>query len=315
MKTSCMILVLLALSSLCMAPVSAKENGTSAQAILTFRELRANPEAYRTSELTFRGQFHKLSNVFSPFFTFYTPSAYVNFSAWEYDAPLWVKEVYKSDFPFLYVAKSDRRICALVSELPPYTRFEAKGRIQSTFDNIPWIQVTSFRVLPDRLNKNTIRYMAKGYALRDKNKYLDAAVAFSRAWKETLPLEVKALIRKEEGKCLYAGGSYEEASEVLDEALDLVTSPEEKKEVAFVLKEAEAMIEYLEDMKDRAEESATPPGTVEVTDEPQAGKGGEDAGTKNPEKNRIPPPQEPQKEGKKDGPEGTGTKGPGSGDG
>ena len=335
MKTFFMILIVLGLSSLCLAPLSADEENPTAKTVLTFHELRANPESFGTSELTFRGQFHKLSDVFSPFFTYFSPEAYINFSAWDYDAPIWIKEVYKEDFPFLYVAKSDRRICAIIAKLPPYTRFEATGKIQSTFDKIPWIQVTDFKVLPDRLSNDTIRYMAKGYALQRRNKFLDAAVAFHRAWAKGIPGEVQALIRKEEGKCLYAGGSYEEAVDVLDEALDLCVTSEDKKDVAFVLKEAEAMIEYLEDMEDREEEAPPPPAVEKQKDDPQVtppeGQNGEEEvvppekegqqeeatgkkkekreGTEgmDPGMNRLPPPIPPEEVG----PKAPGSTGPG----
>jgi hypothetical protein len=227
-------------------PAIAQEQELQKSKVLTFEQLLANPNAFKTATVTFRGQFHKLSGVFSPFFTLYTPSGYLNFSAWEFSAPLWKKEVFKADFPFLYISKGNRSLCEKVSNMKPFVRFEAIGVVESTFNDIPWIQVKVMKELPLGLNKGTIRHMAKGYAFKAKDNHLNAAIEFSKAYAKDLPEHVRILIRKEEGKSLYVVGSYPEAVDAFEDVIDWM-GREKDTEVEFLLKEAVAMIDFQDD--------------------------------------------------------------------
>ena len=129
MRTIFISMAVLGLLAYCTCPVIAQNQESKERQVLTFERLQANPKAFKAAEVTFRGQFHKLSGVFSPFFTLYTPSGFLNFASWEYEAPLWKKEVFKSDFPFLYVAKGDRALCDKISNMKADT---CQHRLQKT---------------------------------------------------------------------------------------------------------------------------------------------------------------------------------------
>ena len=253
MRTIFISMAVLGLLAYCTCPVIAQNQDSEELQVLTFQKLQANPNAFKAAEITFRGQFHKLSGVFSPFFTLYTPSGFLNFAAWEYDAPIWKKEVFKSDFPFLYVAKGDRDLCDRISNMKAFTRFEATGVVESTFNDIPWIRVHEVKELPRGLTKETIRHMAKGYAFKLKDNHLNAAIEFSKAYHKNLPEDVRTLIRKEEGKSLYVVGSYPEAVDAFEDVIDWLDD-EKDTEVEFLLKEALAMIDFEEDHPDMSRE-------------------------------------------------------------
>jgi tetratricopeptide (TPR) repeat protein len=224
----------------------AQEQPSQEKGIVDLEDIIANPEAFKTTSVTFRAQFHKMTDVYSPFYTVFNPSGYLNFSAWEYNAPLWTKAGYKSDFPFLYIEKRDYRLADQVLELEPYTRFEATGLIRSTFNNTPWIQVTSIKTIPRYMTKNAIQHMAKGYARKKKGDHINAVLEFSQAYSEELPREVQVLIRKEEGKSLFILGKYPEAVVAFEQAQRLLRGKKDS-EVELLLKEAMAMTEYEEE--------------------------------------------------------------------
>lgn len=216
--------------------------------ILTIEEIQKSPESYKATRLTFRGQFNRFNDVYSPFYTIFNSSSYLNFSVWTYSAPLWVKEVYKTDFPYLYVDKKDRKLSDQMMKLKQYSRVEFTGEIRSTFNNIPWIQVKSIRELPRALNRSTIAHMARGFSYKKKGDNVNASLEFGKAWSNTAPFEAQYILRKEEGRALFIIGSYAESVKALEHAMDILEDDLEGKdeETKFLLKEAYAMVDYEE---------------------------------------------------------------------
>lgn len=216
--------------------------------ILTLEEIQTNPESYKATKLTFRGQFNRFTDVYSPFYTIFSSSSYLNFSMWTWNAPLWVREVYKTDFPYLYVDKKDRKLCEQMMQLKQYTRFELVGEIRSTFNNIPWIQVQSIRNLPRALNRNTIAHLARGFSYKKKGDNVNASLEFGKAWSNNAPYETQYIVRKEEGRALFVIGSYAESVKALEHAMEVLEDDLNGKdeETKFLLKEAYAMLDYEE---------------------------------------------------------------------
>ena len=141
-------------------------------------------------------------------------------------------------------------------QLSGYSRFEATGEVRSTFNNIPWIQVTGIKEIPRALSKKTIGNMARGFAYKKRGDHLKATLEFAKAYSDKLPVDVQYLIRKEEGRCLFVIGSYSESVDALEDALDILESTDGKKdeETEFLLKEAYAMLDYEELMAEQSEE-------------------------------------------------------------
>jgi len=250
-------IVILGMMAICTPAVPAlDEQGAGAEEnkILTLEHIKANPDSMKATVITFRGQFHTFNEVYSPFYTPFNSTTHLNFSAWEYDAPLWVKEAFKRDFPYIYVDKRNHELCGEILKYKTYMRFEASGTIRSTFNNIPWIQITSIKKRPKALNRTTLAHMARGYHYLSKEKYLSGVLEFSQAYSKDLPVPVQGLIRKEEGKALFKIGSYAEAVDVLEKAIRLFGKKTEDLELEFLLKEAIAMTAYEERLAEEAEE-------------------------------------------------------------
>lgn len=252
-------IVFLAMMAICTPALLAQEEREATTGeenkILTLEHIKANPDSMKSTVIMFRGQFHCFNELYSPFYTPFNSTTHLNFSAWEYDAPLWVKEVFKRDFPYLYVDKKDKALCEKIMNYKTYMRFEATATIRSTFNNIPWIQVTSIKEMPRQLSRSTLSHMARGYHYLGKEKHLSAVLEFSQAYGDNVPTSVQALIRKEEGKALFKIGSYEEATEVLEQATQLLEDMKsEDAEVEFLLKESIAMTAYEERLAEEAEE-------------------------------------------------------------
>jgi len=126
--------------------------------------------------------------------------------------------------------------------LSKFARFEATGEIRSTFDNKPWILVTSIREIPNSLTGKTIRHLARGYRYLKAEDHLNAVLEFNRAFSETLPEKVKALIHKEEGASLFALELYSDACCALEKAADL-QGDAKNPEIDSLMKKAKALSE------------------------------------------------------------------------
>jgi hypothetical protein len=254
-----------------------EENGNKVEEqpdrILKLEDIQANPESYKATMLTFRGQFHRFNDVYSPFYTIFNSQSYLNFSMWNYQAPLWEKEQYKTDFPYLYVDKKDRELCEQMMELKQYTRVEFTGEVRSTFNSIPWIQVLSVKTLPRALSRNTIAHMARGFSFKKKGDNVNASLEFGKAWSNTAPYQVQYLIRKEEGRTLFIIGSYAEAVKALEHAVDILEDylNGRDEETKFLLKEAYAMLDYEEKMTNQTweEEEEEEAAEEEWVEEPE----------------------------------------------
>jgi tetratricopeptide (TPR) repeat protein len=226
-----------------------------ARTIFALEEIKANPESFKSTPIIFQAQFHKFNDLYSPFYTIFNSASHLNFAVWSYEAPLWEKEVYKRDFPYLYVDKKNKRLSEKLMKIKTYTRIQLTGEIRSTFNDIPWIQVEDVKVIPDQLSLESIKHMARGFHLRNKGDELNASLEFTQAWADTLPLWVKQVVKKEEGKSLFAVGKYEDAIDALEAAIDYADDGLTKDEEAeYLLKESEAMLEYEERLADQMEE-------------------------------------------------------------
>lgn len=231
MRMRSILLAGLGVLALCTCNVWADENDP----IDTFQTFFSDLDSLKVTRttyttFTFRAQFHKLGDMYESFYTVFSPTNYFNFSAWDYDAHLWKREAYCCPFPFLYVPKYDSKLKKKLLSLKKYDRFEATGEIRSTFDGMPWIQVTSLKKLDGRHSRKSIRHLSEGYAYKKKGDYVNAMIEFTAAHADTLPDSVKALLHKEEGVFYFLEGQYRKASRSFWKAAWLMEKPDEETE-------------------------------------------------------------------------------------
>ena len=109
----------------------------------TLDALRAQPDAWLNAPITFEGRFHRLGEVYQPFFSPFDSFSFQNFAAWDVSSDLNSKDVFLDHCATLYV---DREMMSptmrSLSELKPYQRFTATGVVRAVFAGKPFIEVT-----------------------------------------------------------------------------------------------------------------------------------------------------------------------------
>jgi len=211
----------------------------------TFDEMQEDLDALTSTQailrkITFRGQFYRFGKIYCPFFTCFTSTNYMNFSAWDFDAPLWEKKAFNDYFPTLYISKFDSKLINSALKLQQFDRFEAVGEIRCSFEGRPWVNITSLKLLDGRNLKNSLQHVYLGFKAKEKGDLLNTAIEFSKAWKKSLPRYTKARIRKEEGTALYKLEDYKGANTSLREAYNFYGKADA--EVTKMLAETHAIL-------------------------------------------------------------------------
>ena len=110
----------------------------------TLSALRAQPDAWVNTPITFEARFHRLGEIFQPFYTPFDSFSFGNFAAWDMDAQLDQEGPFVDHCPTLYVDRQMKaKTMKCVAELKPYQRFRATGIVRSVFAGRPFIEVTS----------------------------------------------------------------------------------------------------------------------------------------------------------------------------
>ena len=162
------------------------------QKLYTFKELQEKVTEIKAQDplfarVHFRGQFCGQGQIFAPFYTCFSMPSYVNFSAWEFDAPLWKEAAFNDLFPLLYLPTNRSGMVKAFNSLKMFDRFEAVGEIRSDFSGKPWICITKLKRIDDKLNRNAIRHINRGYKAKDAHDHLGTAFHFSAAFGDELP--------------------------------------------------------------------------------------------------------------------------------
>lgn len=266
---------------------------------ISFEQLMKDAESSDAADLIykrirFKGQFNDFGDVYAPFFTCFSSTNFMNFSAWEFEERLWEKEQYHKLFPYLFVMKTNYKMVNTLASFKQYTRFEAEGEVRGVFQGKPWIKVVKLKKVCGRFSQESIKHMNHGYIEKEKNNVMNTAIEFCSAYQKTLPVYAKALIRKEEGTALFLLGDYANARTCLREAYnyygsddpevmellqDAITitkynlgypKSEVKEEVVEEPPQAEEPVEIVEEVEEKAEEVETPDTEekVEVEEKP-----------------------------------------------
>ncbi len=105
--------------------------------------VRAQPDAWLNTPITFEARFHRLGEVYQPFFTPFDSFSFGNFAAWDVSQDLNSKEGFLDHCATLYVDREMKaRTMQDVAELATYERFEATGVVRAVFAGKPFIEIT-----------------------------------------------------------------------------------------------------------------------------------------------------------------------------
>lgn len=89
-------------------------------------------------------------DIWLPFYTPFTPENFIPFSGWSPSAPIWESGVYSEPLRTLFIRRNERGLD--IWNWPGGERFsiiEVSGIVKSTYDGIPWIQVSSITRVSD----------------------------------------------------------------------------------------------------------------------------------------------------------------------
>jgi outer membrane biosynthesis protein TonB len=180
----------------------------------------ATPEAFRDVPVSFVVQFHQLGKAGTTFFTRFDPDTWLAFSAWADDAALWEKKAFEADFPHLFVRRDGPDLRA-VSSAAVYDRLAVSGVVRDVIKGQPWIEVTSVRTLPEKMNEASLVRLVKGLTLRDHRRFDAAAREFEAADADTLPIPVRLVGMREHAYALLNSKKPRAAEERLMTALSM----------------------------------------------------------------------------------------------
>jgi hypothetical protein len=186
--------------------------------VVPLEKLLQNPEPFRGMKVAFVIQFHRLGTIENPYFTRFDDDWYLNFSAWPDSAPLWNREVYRRDFPCLFVRRGTD-LASAITAAPVYSRWVVIGEVADIFKGVPWIEATQLRRLELSLTEPSLVRMVKGLTLKEHRRFDAAAQEFRLADHEALPLAVRTLVMREEAECLERAGRADAARLRREEAL------------------------------------------------------------------------------------------------
>jgi len=108
----------------------------------TLAQVQAQPQAFLDTPFEFEGRFHRLGQIYQPFYTQFDAFSFCNFTAWDTGRDLSVRENFNDHFATLYLSRQMRAssLEELV-ELAPYQRFKATGIVRSVFAGHAFVEV------------------------------------------------------------------------------------------------------------------------------------------------------------------------------
>lgn len=197
---------ILGLALLCLAALPAADAGEGwwggldeGEAVSLTNVLR-QPSEFRGRTLTFYCVFFTADGQYKyyPPNTAFSEAGFINFSAWPDGTPVWEKEAFVGNFPFLYLRRTNSQREELV-RMKRFTRIECTGRIRDIVRGRPAIEVFSFRETGHRLGKPIVDSVLWGmnYAKQGTREgYQLAARRFKEALQPDLPPTYGIIVRK-----------------------------------------------------------------------------------------------------------------------
>lgn len=224
------IAVSLALT-LALAPLAAAGGGgddpTAKVVSTTLERIRHTPDAYKNVWVKFTVQFASVGKIKNPFFTEFVPSRFTNFYCWGDNQQIWKKDEYKDVFGLLFMAKGNEQVESLYVA-KTYDRMIVTGVVRNTFQDEPWIEVTSFAPAPAQVNTATLSHMFRGESYMGKRQWSKAISELSLAPGDNLPTHVLGHIHKHLATCYLRLGESSTAIEHINNAVSMLGEVDEE---------------------------------------------------------------------------------------
>ncbi len=175
-------------------------------------DLVARPHDYEGKRVTFSCVYHWQDQVYFPYFTSFTPAKHLNFTVWYDGWPVWEREAYANDFPFLYLERSHPQRDELL-RLERFARIEVTGKVRDVYREKPWIEVLGFRATPATLGEAVVVAMKSGDRWSAEGDWVRAEAYYRRALADpALEESYRLRVQKRIADVMRAAGRTEEAA-------------------------------------------------------------------------------------------------------
>jgi tetratricopeptide (TPR) repeat protein len=145
-------------------------------------------------------------NLFKTFNTNFSERTHTNFNVWSYKTKLWDNsERSKYLIPTMYVPVKNTKTLYKLQTLRKYEVIEVVAKVNSTYANMPWIEVESIRALyPERevLKDSTLVNIKYAIKLEEERKYSLASERLQMALNSGVPLMYEGFVRHHLGDSL-----------------------------------------------------------------------------------------------------------------
>ena len=233
---------------------------------LGLKEVTGCPEAYKVP-FELRLLFHSTGKIYNPFYTEFEPTAFLNFSAWAANAPMWTREGYQSDHPFFYVDRRRNPKTELeVIQLKPFTWIKVVCVVRSTSHGKAWIEILSLKDIDMTMPWSEVQKMIRGHVLAEQGQFERAVSEFNTLQFKGMPKAFVASCKHSIGRAALLAGKRElalanlrYAMQIFPEDLDIVTAYEAAQSgqtVAIAYSEAAAARENEKKRGEKASEQA-----------------------------------------------------------
>lgn len=234
--------LLLASFALCAAQLPAQDRDFDATVETTLSKVRRDADAFRNVSVMFVAQFASLGKMTNPFFTRFTPTDYTNFYVWADEQPIWQRGAYEDLFGNLFYPKSGPQL-EEVFELRTYQRMRITGIVRNTFQDQPWIEVTDFELLPDRVNAGVLSHMYRGEQFMAERRWQRAIAELSRVPESDVPDQVARAAHRNLGICYLRIGEAGQAVNSLRSAAALSETHDAELEMLLATAENDPSLE------------------------------------------------------------------------
>ena len=171
------------------------------------------PSRYQDQRITFFCVFRRRDEVFAPLAAPFQPQKHENLAVWRDGAPVWEKDAYKQDYPFLYIPKAHPQHGDIL-RMEEFTRLEVTGRIKGAIRARPCIEILSFRETGQRLGVYVVKSMMAGDRYSEIGDLELAYENYRRALTPDLPPTYDLYVRRRLSDALRRLGRVDEARRV-----------------------------------------------------------------------------------------------------
>ncbi|MEQ8765029.1 MAG: tetratricopeptide repeat protein [Planctomycetota bacterium] len=196
------------------------EDGDEVQ-MVELAAVRQTPEAFINVPIRTAVYFHQFDKFYNPYYTFFDPDRFLNFSAWGEEQELWNRKEYKQDHTFFFMAKHSANLDKLL-ELKKYDRVILRGTVRTEFKGTPWIEIFDLEVDEEQnIAENDLIKLVRAKKLQGQGYFDQAIDGYQAAVREGLPTLYLGFIERELGNCHYYRGDFKSAQNHLAKALEL----------------------------------------------------------------------------------------------